>query len=168
METRKSIRLKEYDYSLPGFYFVTICTHKRKCIFGTIINGDYTLNQHSLIAQKYITLISSHFENANIDCFIVMPNHVHFILQITHETVGAIHELPLQPSERRKMLLPKIIGFYKMNVSKQIRLQLLNSDIWQRNYYEHVIRNQEELHSTREYIQNNPLQWIGDQYYSQG
>ncbi|HUS88728.1 MAG TPA: hypothetical protein VMW91_05050, partial [Desulfosporosinus sp.] len=92
MGNRKLIRLKEYDYSLPGFYFVTICTHKQKCIFGTIINGDSILNQHGLIAQKYITLISSHFENANIDCFIVMPNHVHFIIQINHKTVGAIHE----------------------------------------------------------------------------
>ncbi len=176
MGDRKSIRLKDYDYSLPGFYFVTICTHKHKALFGTIISGDSILNERGLIAQKHITLIPSQFENVSIDCVVVMPNHVHFIMQITCETIGAIHELPLQsintlpvqtdPIERRRMLLPKIIGFYKMNVSKQIRLQIPASVIWQRNYYEHVIRNQEELHGMREYIQNNPLQWAEDQYYS--
>lgn len=95
MGNRKSIRLKKYDYSLPGLYFVTICTHKQKCTFGAIINGNLILNQHGLIAQKYITLIPSQFENVNIDCFIIMPNHVHFIIQITDEPAGAIHELPL-------------------------------------------------------------------------
>ncbi len=96
MGNRKSMRLKEYDYSLPGFYFVTICTHKQKFLFGTIINGDSILNQNGLIALEYLSQIPSHFDNTSIDCFIVMPNHIHFIIQITDETVGAIHELPLQ------------------------------------------------------------------------
>jgi REP element-mobilizing transposase RayT len=169
MGPRKSLRLKDYDYSLPGYYFVTICTYDRACIFGSIINTENKLNQHGMIAQKYLLDISSHFESVNMDCFVVMPNHIHFILQIN--SVGAIHELldnqgiQEKESNRRQMLLPKVVGYYKMNVSKQIRLQTPDTKVWQRNYYEHVIRNENELEVHREYIQNNPLKWDQDQYF---
>ena len=91
-----------------------------------------------------------------MDEFIIMPNHIHGIIFI----VGAIHELPLQ-KYRRKMLLPKVIGYFKMNTAKQFN-QILNrtgQPFWQRNYYEHIIRNEKELNRIREYIQNNPLKW---------
>ena len=101
--------------------------------------------------------LPSRYPNVELDAFVVMPNHVHGIIMIF---VGAIHELPLcQQTSRRRMLLPKIIGYIKMNTAKQIN-QLRNAHgvpVWQRNYYEHVIRNEESLNIIRQYIAENPV-----------
>ncbi|MCX7984388.1 MAG: hypothetical protein N3A63_05755, partial [Bacteroidetes bacterium] len=101
--------------------------------------------------------------NVTLDEFVIMPNHIHGVIIINeNDIVGAIHELPLQDiKQRRLMTLPKIIGRFKMNVGKHIN-QLRNTPgipVWQRNYYEHIIRNEKELNTIREYIINNPLQW---------
>ena len=105
-----------------------------------------------------------------MDEFVIMPNHVHGIISIVSDSeVGAIHELPLQQynnwKERRRMVLPKIIGRFKMNSAKHIN-QIRNTlgiPVWQRNYYEHVIRDEEELNRIREYILTNPSQWEKDE-----
>lgn len=172
---RKSIRLKGYDYSSNGAYFITICVKNRECLFGEIIKNKMNLSEIGKIAHKFWQEIANHFENVQIDNFVIMPNHVHGIIVINN--VGVIHELPLlhelQPQsddnfpeniKRRKMLIPKIIGRYKMNVSKNIN-QIIEApamSIWQRNYYEHIIRSEKSLNAIREYIINNPLKWALD------
>jgi REP element-mobilizing transposase RayT len=163
---RQSIRLKDYDYSQEGGYFVTICTQNLKNLLGEILNGKTALSPIGSIAQSFWMEIPKHFANVKLDKFVIMPNHIQGIIII--KNVGAIHELPLQKSsshnnrvERRKMLIPRIVGFYKMNTAKQINLfrKTSGSPVWYRNYYEHVIRNEEELNHIRQYIMNNPLRW---------
>ena len=112
-------------------------------------------------------MILNQFGNIELDKFAVMPNHVHGIIKII-DNVGEIHELPLQKInhadqkiERRRMLIPKVVGYFKMNSAKQINTirNTTGIPVWQRNYYEHIIRNENKLNKIREYIQNNPLKW---------
>jgi len=172
IHNRKSIRLKEYNYALPGEYFITICTNDKECLFGEIVEEDMKLSQIGAIVQRYWEEIPKHFPNVGLDAFIVMPNHIHGIIVITN-SVGAIHELPLQgklplpmtKQQRRAMLLPKIIGRFKMNSAKEINMfrNTTGSHVWQRNYYDRIIRDEKELNNIREYIINNPLQWFFDE-----
>ncbi len=171
---RRSIRLKDYDYSQAGAYFVTICSWNRECLFGDVENcrdnSRIVLSEYGRVAEEYIGRIEERFDNVHIDEFVVMPNHMHGIIFIDQSVgvmpVGAIHELPLQQrKQRRQMVLPKIIGWFKMNASKSIN-QIRNTEgrpVWQKNYYEHVIRNEKDLRSIQEYIINNPLQWELDE-----
>ncbi len=181
---RQSIRLKGYDYSSPGEYFITICTHNRKHIFGNVADGEMRLNEYGVVARDFWCQIPKRYGNVILDEFVVMPNHFHGIIGIEYKfeqnPVGAIHELPLRDGfkinskneqmKRRKMLLPKIIGWYKMNVSKQVNILLGNTGrrFWQRNYYEHIIRNDKSLHHIRDYIINNPTKWEEDRFYCKG
>jgi REP element-mobilizing transposase RayT len=159
---RKSIRLKEYDYSRPGAYFITICTRDKQCILSNIIDGKLCLREAGKIVEECWHDIPKHFSNVELDEFVIMPDHIHGIVMI-HEPVGAIHESPLPATvyERRTMMLPKIIGRLKMNSAKQINvLQATSgSHVWQRNYYEHIIRNSKELNNIRRYILGNPVLW---------
>ncbi len=122
---RKSIRIKEYDYSKPNYYFVTICTNEKNHIFGKIRQGRMNLNEFGKIVDEYLHAIEAKYKNVKLDYYCIMPNHVHFIVVIDEidktNNVGAIHELPLH-IQRRKMLLPKIVGFLKMNSSKRINI----------------------------------------------
>jgi len=160
---RRSIRLPEYDYRQPGAYFVTICTRNRECLLGEIVEGKIVPNESGLIAQLVWNGLPLRFPHTTIDCFVVMPNHIHGIIVIN---VGAIHESPLldEPpkSRRRKMLLSKMIGFLKMNTAKRINSfrRTPGTPVWQRNYYEHVIRNEIDLEEIRQYIENNPFKWL--------
>ncbi|HRY82448.1 MAG TPA: transposase [Candidatus Moranbacteria bacterium] len=141
---------------------MTICTKDREELFGEIKNGEMVLNELGKIVFKNLKNIPYYFENINLDKFIVMPNHVHLILEINKNIVGAIHELPLQ--KRRNMLIPKIIGKFKMLSAKEINILANNSGnpLWQRNYYDHIIRNEIELNKIREYILENPKNWERD------
>ena len=163
---RKSIRIKGYDYSQAGAYFITICTHNRECLFGEAANGEMRLTRLGEIVKTSFTDLPHRYQEIELDYFTVMPNHIHVIIAITN--VGAIHELPLPPNDpmhRRRMLIPEIIGYVKMNTAKRIN-QSRNTPgarVWQRNYYEHIIRNDDELNQMREYISQNPLQWELDE-----
>ena len=175
---RRSIRLKHYDYSQPGAYFITLCTQNRECLFGEIVDGQMVLNQYGKIVEQYWTEIPLQYTNTVLDKFIVMPNHLHGIIIITDIVgaipvgaipVGAIHELPLSQNEspqsqnRRNMIIPKIIGWFKMNSAKQINQlrQTPGVSVWQRNFYEHIIRD-DELNRIQNYIVHNPLNWQSD------
>jgi REP element-mobilizing transposase RayT len=165
---RHSIRLPGYDYSQEGAYYITICTYNRQNLFGEIVNNEMILNEYGEIANKYWNEIPKHYTNTQLDEYVIMPNHIHGIIFI----VGAIHELPLQQNEfsqliqRRKMLLPKIIGRFKMNAAKQINQirQTPGIPVWQRNYYEHIIRDTDDLSRIRHYISDNPKNWNNDEY----
>ena len=162
---RRSIRLNGYDYSQAGAYFVTICTEARECLFGEIVDAEMRLNEHGRIVCECWDVIPQRFPNVELDEFVVMPNHVHAIIVITDDNgVGAIHELPLQ-MQRRKMLLPKVVGYFKMNAAKRINLarDTQGTPVWQRNYYEHIVRNERELERIRAYIAGNPAMWDKDE-----
>lgn len=169
---RRSIRLPEYDYSWQGEYFVTICVHARECLLGKVVNGEMVVNEFGQIVQRCWKELPSHYAQLSLGEWVVMPNHMHGILIINDADVeaipvGVIHELPLHESpmyKRRKMLLSKIIGRFKMNSGKQINLirNLPGSSVWQRNYYEHIIRNGKSYIEIENYIRNNPLNWHTD------
>ncbi|HAW80275.1 MAG TPA: transposase [Balneola sp.] len=177
LPNRRSMRLQGYDYSSPGFYFITICTNQKECLFGGVINGEMHMNECGVVASNYLKQIDTRYPNTIIHEHIVMPNHIHVIIEIVNTIpfVGAIHESPLQRNanpelyrnHRRKMLIPKIIGWYKMNTAKQINQirKTPGAKIWQRGYYDHIIRNEESLCHIREYIKNNPMNWNKDRFH---
>ena len=194
---RRSVRLKNYDYSMPGRYFITVCTNNRECLFGKIIGNEMVLNQNGSVVERIWNDLPNRYNDVYLDSFVIMPNHIHGIIEIAgsngfvgaihdgsvsvgaihglddpvgaihglDDPVGAIHELPLQKtSQRRQMLLPKIIGYFKMNSAKRINLVLDSAGIpiWQRNYYEHIIRNDDECNRIHLYIESNIDNWEDD------
>jgi REP element-mobilizing transposase RayT len=211
---RRSIRLQGYDYSQNGAYFITLCTHNRECLFGQIQNGQMILNEYGKMVEQCWNNLSNHYDNIELDAYVIMPNHFHGIILITDnvdnvDNVRAIRELPIhelpihelpihelpihelpihelprqrkhelpihelprqqqkqRQQQRRKMLLPKIVGRFKTNSAKQIN-QMRNTpgiSVWQRNYYEHIIRDEKSLENIRNYIINNPAKWQDDDY----
>lgn len=180
---RRSLRLQGYDYSRAGFYFVTICCQDRKCVFGDVENGEMILNECGRIASDFLKNASGKYDRIQMHEFVVMPNHVHAIIEITADNAGMIHEsslpqdessLPPEPTtvllyrdQRRKMLLSKIVGWYKMNTSKQINIirNMTGSPLWQRNYHERILRDQKSFIRVSNYIRNNPRKWNVDQFY---
>lgn len=156
---RRSIRLKDYDYSQAGAYFVTICTYNKECVFGDIKDGKIELSEIGKVASKYWVEIPEHFSCVQLDEFVVMPNHIHGIVIIN--SVGVQNFEPLQ--HKYQHIIPKSIGSiirtYKSAVSHWCKTNGYVHFRWQRNYYEHVIRNANDLYEIREYIVNNPLKW---------
>jgi putative transposase len=160
---RSSIRLKGYDYSQTGAYFVTVCVQDKRCLLGNVEDDGVVLSPVGKFVYQCLNQIPDHFDSAELDEVVIMPNHIHVIFIINNDNVGAIHELPLQ-KQRRKMLIPKIVGWFKMNSAKRANLilQKTGQRFWQRNYYEHIIRKDGELNRIREYILHNPIQWKYD------
>ena len=163
---RQSIRLRGYDYSRVGAYYITICVRNRQCLFGDVIDRNLQLNQAGLIIRSVWDNLPRLYDGIGLDAFIVMPNHVHGIVVI-NKPVGAIHESPSfagPVAQRRRMLLSKIVGRFKMVSAKQINA-LRGSPgqpLWQRNYYEHIIRDDGSLNRIRQYVSDNPAQWEFD------
>jgi putative transposase len=166
---RRSIRLKGYDYTQAGAYFVTICTKDRACLFGDVADGVMRLNQMGHIVRQCWLAIPNHVPHVLLDEFVVMPNHVHGILVImpTHD-VGATHASPLQnddtstrPRGPQPRSVASIVGSFKSAAAKRINEHrgTPGAPIWQRNYYEHIIRDDESLNLIRNYIADNPLRW---------
>ena len=165
---RRSIRLKEYDYGHPGAYFVTVCTHRRKCLFGEIGQGKIVLKEMGKIVEKEYMISSKIRREIGLDAFVIMPNHIHGIVTICdHHPVGATGRSPLHSKHRT--LPPKSLGSFvagfKSSVTQRINeiRGTPGQPVWQRNYYEHVIRNEIDLQEIREYIQDNPLKWLEDE-----
>jgi REP element-mobilizing transposase RayT len=152
----ESIRLPEYDYSQPGYYYITICTKNREYLFGNIIDDKMMLSAFGHLIKHHWRNIPNPHKNIRLDAFVVMPNHIHGII--------VIEKSISQRVKRRQMTLFKIIGKFKMNTAKKIN-QLRNTpslSVWQRNYYEHIIRNKNELNRIRQYIKDNPINWGKD------
>lgn len=173
---RRSIRLKGYDYSSEGWYFITLCTQNRDYLFGDVEDGKMILNKYGRVVDSFWNNLPERYP-IEIDDYVVMPNHFHGVINIVGANVGEIHESPQLKSPhrdvndikvRRKMILPKVIGYYKMNSAKHINKMrnTTGSSVWQRNYYERIIRDEKELNRIRLYIQNNPGKWQDDKYYS--
>ena len=166
---RRSIRLKDYDYSQAGAYFVTICTHDKECLFGDIVCGEMQLNTYGQVAQNEWIKTTDIRPNVKLDYYIVMPNHFHGILTINERIGrGVLQYAPTNNILRSpSQTIGAIVRGFKSAVTKSINVIRNTSGvpIWQRNYYEHIIRNETELNKIREYIINNPLNWESDENY---
>lgn len=174
IQHRRSIRLERYDYSSAGAYFVTICTQNRECLFGEVVDGAMQLNDAGKVAEQCWQEIPSHFPHAELDEFVIMPNHVHGILVICDSVVRTGHQVNARAknfSPLRKgtagtsRTIGSIVRGFKIGVTKWMRKTDLIRDVWQRNYWEHIVRNEAELGHLREYICNNPAQWELDQLH---
>jgi putative transposase len=183
---RRSIRLKGYDYSQAGLYFITICINDRKCLFGEIIDGKMILNDAGKIAYKCWLEIPEHFPDTVLHEHIIMPNHVHGIIELI-QSVGVQNFEPLQsqnesasnfgvqnfePQQNQfQKIIPHSIGSiirgYKIGVTKWFRNNTDNKNIWQRNYYEHIIRDEKSHQRISEYIRNNPNNWNKDDFFNE-
>ena len=163
---RRSIRLPGYNYSQNNAYFITLCTQNRKPIFGEIIDDKMVLNKSGTIAEQYWLEIPDHFPKVILDEFIIMPNHIHGILFIRNR-VGVQNLEPLQ--NRFQHIIPDSIGSiirgFKIGLTKWFRQNTRKQKIWQRNFYEHIVRTDDELNEVREYIQNNQIDWEKDENY---
>lgn len=159
---RRSIRLKGYDYAQAGAYFLTLCTKDRACLFGDIVDDLMLLNVAGMVVDECWKAIPSHFPHVALDAFVVMPNHIHGVLRIG-DTVGAKDISPL-PSRclGTANTIGSVIRGFKIGVTKWMRANSDIHDIWQRNYYEHVIRDESSLNRIREYIADNPASWADD------
>ena len=179
---RRSIRLKGYDYTSPGAYFVTICTHQRRCLFGDIVDGTMKLSRIGLFVQACWQRLPHHCSNVSLDEFIVMPNHIHGILFLGSSSPSDIALGQGILESRKKVQLnatsrqaPKsgslgaIVRSFKSVTSRKIGQfrEPPNRPVWQQNFYEHIIRNEAALHQIRHYIQTNPQSWQDDRLHPQ-
>lgn len=154
---RKSPRLKHHDYSEDGAYFVTICTSNRDYHFGDVAEGEMILNAYGHLATACWLLIPRHYQQVQLDFYVVMPNHVHGIVILNQGNL---------PVEKRRDL-GHIIGTYKAAVTRQVN-QLETSivgSLWQERFHDHVIRNEADLNRIREYVVNNPKLWEQNTFY---
>ena len=160
---RKSIRVPGFDYSQPGAYFITIVAQNRKNLFGNIVDTNLEYNPIGRIVDNSWSWLFEHFEYIDMDEYCVMPNHFHGIIWINDSSRGGSRTTPTSDVKLIKPL-GRLIGVFKTVSTKSINL--LNGtpghQIWQRNYYERIIRNGQELDAIRAYIQSNPLNWTED------
>jgi len=188
---RRSLRLRGYDYSLPGPYYVTLCTQNKKCLFGRVINGEMVPNRTGRIIKEGWIRTGENRDGIELDEWVLMPNHLHGIVVISEILTRAIRELPLHGmvenedslrgldifakaayefpqridiKHRRNMILPNFIGRFKMQTAKQVNKmwKIPGKPLWQKNYWERIIRDEEDLNRIRQYIRNNPALWEKD------
>ena len=161
MLARKRTRLIDFDYSSPNYYFITICTYGKKTLFGSVYNGTMHLNGNGKIVEQSWMAILDHFLNVELDEFIIMPNHFHGIL-IINGVVGL--RFPQPDIKTKKFSLSQIIAYFKYESTKRINEsnKAARSNIWQRSFYDRIIRNEKELFNIRNYIQFNALKWNSD------
>jgi len=161
---RRSIRLRGYDYSQAGAYFITICTHEQICLFGEIINGEMRLNDAGQIVHDEWLRTADIRPNVELDAFVVMPNHFHGIVFLSDESRRGDRPVAPTPMGPTPHSIGAIMAGFKSAATKRINelRGTPGAPLWQRNNYEHIIRDDESLNSIREYITNNPLQWEMD------
>ncbi len=207
---RRTIRLQGYDYSRAGLYFITICCENREHRFGKIENNEMILNDAGKIAEECWLEIPNHFPNAILHEHIIMPNHIHGIIQLKTDNIGGVQNAgvqnfePLQQNippipvgvenfqplprngewienigiqhfepQRNKFqkIIPRSIGSivrgYKIGVTKWYRNNGDIEKIWQRNFHEHIIRDEKSYRHISNYIINNPAKWRDDKFYNQ-
>jgi putative transposase len=161
---RRSIRLAKYDYTQPGAYSITICTHARMPLPGVIVDGAVCLNPFGEMVEQCWREIPEHDHYAKLDAFVVMPNHVHGILLLGHRAPGrgtACRAPTERFGEPVPGSLPTILRSFKSASARQVNhlRGTPGGRVWQRGYYERVIRNERELNAVRRYVLENPLKW---------
>lgn len=175
---RRSVRLWQYDYSQEGLYFITICCEDKICRFGEVENGEMILNDTGKVAAEEWRRTAQLRGNIVLHEFIIMPNHMHGVLEIANvgancirpQTESGVCDTPLQDGQNQlrspSNTLGAIIRGYKAAVTKRINqlYDIQNIRIWQRNYFEHIIRNPQSYEHISDYIKTNPQNWIYDNY----
>jgi REP element-mobilizing transposase RayT len=170
---RRSLRLKGYDYARPGAYFVTICAQDRTYLFGDVVDGQMRLNEFGRIVREAWDDLPNHYPNVEMDAFVIMPNHIHGIIVFVGAGLKPAPTKPaptkpahIKPAPTKNHGLPEIVRALKTFSARRIN-QLRGTPgvpVWQRNYYEHIIRTEQALHAIRRYIVNNPMRWQRDRY----
>lgn len=192
---RRSIRLKGYDYAQAGAYFITICCQDRAHLFGEVTDGKMKLNPYGMIAHNEWLKTPEIRKNAELDVFVIMPNHIHGIIILNNIGRGESHspdnkmpdkndspdnkmpddKLPdnvdlntgecNSPRQSPSNNIGAIVRGYKSSVTKQLNSLNIGRAVWQRNYYEHIIRNEQSFQAVSRYIVNNPSKWKEDKFY---
>ncbi len=187
---RRSIRLKGYDYASPGVYFVTICVHNRECALGSVVDGQMVFSDEGRLVDQFWPMVADHFAGVAMDVSVTMPNHVHAIIVISRGAVsaplpgGMTSPVPTmdasgdvggatppggayQKGVETPPLLGQIVAYFKYQTTKSINCLrgMPGVRFWQRNYWEHIIRNENELDALRGYACTNPLRWADDQLH---
>ena len=157
---RKHPRLDDYDYSSAGFYYITICSHNRKCLFSRIVGrglapAEIQYFQYGMIAREQLYLLEKRYPFLRIDSYVIMPNHIHAIVVLEEEAAGA--------SPRPTLM--DIVCAYKSLTTKACKAAGLTTKLFQTSFYEHVIRGRKDYEEIAAYIRNNPKQWELDQMY---
>ena len=189
IHNRRSIRLKGYDYSQAGLYFITICCSNHVCLFGEVVNGEMVLNEYGTIACNEWLNTPYIRKNVELDVFVIMPNHMHGIIILNgrgelHSPLNiitdnvitniAINDIEINYNEKGECNSPlrgpsnnigAIVRGYKSSVTKQFNLLNIGCTVWQRNYHEHIIRNEKSYQTIAEYIVNNPSKWNNDKFH---
>lgn len=158
---RRSIRLPNFDYTNAGVYFVTICVQDRVPLFGNIAGETMNQNAAGRMVQTAWEELSEHYPGVNADAFIAMPNHVHGLLTLSNNTTTST---ALSLSEVMQRWKSWTTTLYRRGVGEQ-NWEPFPARLWQRNYYERVVRDEKEWQSCRDYIENNPSKWHDDQEY---
>ena len=185
---RRSIRLPGFDYTQQGAYFVTICTLRGRCLFGEVEDGDVVWNDSGRMVEAHWRAIPEHFRQVRLDAFVVMPNHIHGIILLPDGigdpddgVMGSVDDIPVESqvivAQRRattrvaptKPSLAAVVGAFKscttveyIRRAKTLGWARFSGKLWQRNYYEHIIRDDEALDRIRQYIAENPIRWADD------
>ena len=162
---RKSIRLRNWNYASHGYYFVTICVNNRQCLFGKIINNQIILNEYGKIIKFTWLDLVNHNRGILLDEFVVMPNHIHGIIIVGAGSKPAliISGAGLEPAPTALSEIVRQFKTFSANLINKLR-NAPGVKLWQRNYYDHIIRNEQSLNALRAYINNNPIQWSTDKY----
>ena len=155
-----SARLIDWDYSTPWWYYVTICTKNMWCWFGDVSHGKMELNDQGTFVDEIWRGIPKHYPSVELDYYTIMPNHVHGIIILNDVETG--HAPSLQP---KRPALGNVVGSFKSKVTRWTHKNGIKLFAWQPRFYDHIIRNEKDLHRIRTYIQNNPLKWELDEYY---
>ena len=186
---RRSIRLPNYDYRSPGVYFVTICVHQGECLLGEVADGQMLLNELGRVAREFWGSVPGHFASVSVDTFTIMPNHLHAIIEIqpppkatdsrrrgevpspsppNHlQTRRGRATPPLQPSTLERPTLGQIVAYYQHQTTQTINglREMPGVPFWQRNYWEHVVRDEDAYNRISRYIHDNPARWEEDQLH---
>jgi len=163
---RRSIRLKGYDYTAAGGYFVTIVTYQRECLFGGIVNKKMVSNEIGQIVEHAWFDLPNHYPNVELGTFCIMPNHIHGIIILNDLSVGAgLRPAPTTNPTVKSHGLPEIVRAFKSFSARRVNEHLDSPGIplWQRNYYEHIIRDDDDHNRIHLYIESNPSMWEEDE-----
>lgn len=180
MKRRRSIRLKGYDYTSPGAYFVTICVHDRECVLGRVVDDEMELSEWGQIAAESWDWLGERYPYVTVDAWVVMPNHTHAVIVIHDDDgggggggsgTGGSRTAPTGTARTGagggRKPLGRLVGMFKTVSTKRINLlrDAPDARFWQRNYWEHIIRDETTYQLIYRYVQHNPASWEDDQLH---
>ena len=171
---RKNLRLPEFDYSQDGVYFITIVTQNRTCLFGTIVKGEMILNDAGKMVDQVCQEVPQFIPNVDLEHYVVIPNHFHGIIELSHmgQQFPLTRGLGRVVSSQARISLSNVVQRFKSLTTRRYidgvekyGWQRFDGRLWQRNYYEHVVRNERDYQAILDYIMSNPQNWEKDEEY---